>query len=87
MATNENWSLKHVADVIREEENQQSWSEIQSVRVFVHESQEPIQRASFQPSPSRSERWPSKKTKYSRGMTYVRSPAVRPAPTVRVAAA
>ena len=86
MARSENTSLKHVADVIREGENQQSWSEMQSVRVFAHESQEPIQRASFQTSPSRTERWPSKKARYSHGMTYVRTPAARPAPTVRAVA-
>ena len=71
MAKRENWSLKHVADVIREEENQQSWSEMQSVRVFVRESQEPIQRAPVQLSPSRTERWPTKKARYSHSMTYV----------------
>ena len=34
MARSENRTLKHDADVIHEEENQQSWSEMQSVRVF-----------------------------------------------------
>ena len=28
MARREHWSLKHVADVIREEENQQSWKQM-----------------------------------------------------------
>ena len=87
MAGRENWSLKHVADVIREEESQQSWSEMQYVRVFARNSQEPIQRAPVQPSPSRTERWPTKKDRYSHSMTYVRLSAVRPPPIVRAAAA
>ena len=42
MARSENWSLKHVADVIHEEKHQQSWSEMQSVRVFERGSQESV---------------------------------------------
>ena len=60
MAKSENWSLKHVAYVTCEKENQQSWSEMQSVRVFERGSQEPIQRAPVEASPIRTERWPAK---------------------------
>ena len=87
MAMSENWSLNHVANVICAEKNQQSWSEMEFVRVFAHESQEPILRASFQPIPSRTKRWPSKKATYSRGLTYVRLTAVLPATSVCAAAA
>ena len=86
MATSENLSLKHVADVIREEEIQQSWLEMQSVRVFERGSQEPVQQAPVQLSPIRPERWPTKKARYSHTMTYVRPSAVRPPPTMRAAA-
>ena len=87
MARSENWTLKHGADVIHEEENQQSWSEMQSVRVFKRGSQEPIPQALVQPSPVRTERWPAKKARYSHNMTYVCSSAAQPPPSVRAAAA
>ena len=56
MAKSENWSLKHVAYVIHEEENQQAWSKMHSLKVFARESQESSKRALSEPSPSRSER-------------------------------
>ena len=87
MARSENWSLKHVANVIHEEENQQSWSEMQSVRVFERGSQESVQRAPVQSSPIRTERWPAKTVRYSHNMTYVRPSVAHPPPTVRAGAA
>ena len=87
MAGCENWNLKHVADVIHEEENQQSWSEMQSVRVFERGTQESGQQAPVQSSPVRADRWPAKKAMYSHNMSYVRASAALPPRAVRAAAA
>ena len=56
MARSENYALKHVADVIHEEENQQTWSKMQSVRVFKSGTQGSVQRAPVQSSPVRTHR-------------------------------
>ena len=40
IAKSESYTLNHVADVIHEEEDQQSWSDLQSVRVFERGTQE-----------------------------------------------
>ena len=87
MARSENWALKHVADVIHEEENQQSWSEMQSVLVFERGTQESVQRAPVHSNPVRTNRWLAKKATYSHNMWYVWPSAAQPPPAVRAAAA